>query len=121
MSLFCVTSVVDALHTALYLNVLQMHFQGDQYWRYDSRAEVPVSNRYPQEISSVWEGIPSNINAAFQWQNGYTYFFKGQNYYRFNDKDFSVSRKLNAGEFHIHKYNNNSGSCDYFNSEMNNI
>lgn len=65
--------------------------QGDKYWRYDSRAEVPVSSRYPQEISVVWEGIPSNIHAAFQWQNGYTYFFKDQSYYRFNDKDFTVS------------------------------
>ena len=82
--------------------------QGDKYWRYDSRAEVPVSSRYPQEISVVWEGIPSNIHAAFQWQNGYTYFFKDQSYYRFNDKDFTVSSlaaqlKLGQKSFEFNK------------------
>lgn len=65
-------------------------FKGAQYWRYDSRSEVPVSDRYPQPISN-WNGLPDHLDAAFQWQNGYSYFFKGSHYYRFNDKDFGVS------------------------------
>ncbi|KAL3207641.1 hypothetical protein MRX96_010113 [Rhipicephalus microplus] len=55
------------------------------------RNEVPVSDRYPQPVSN-WNGVPGNLDAAFQWQNGYSYFFKGPNYYRFNDKDFGVDK-----------------------------
>ncbi|UYV80418.1 Mmp1 [Cordylochernes scorpioides] len=64
-------------------------FKGDQYWRYDSRAEPPVSDRYPRPISN-WNGLANNIDAAFKWTNGRTYFFKGKNYYRFNDRTFAV-------------------------------
>jgi len=36
-------------------------------------------------------GLPSSVDAAFKWENGLTYFFKGGEYYRFNDGDFEVS------------------------------
>lgn len=67
---------------------------GDQYWRFDSKADPPVSSRYPKPIKN-WVGLPSSIDAAFKWENGLTYFFKDIYYYRFNDADFEVySNKL---------------------------
>lgn len=67
-------------------------FKGDQYWRFDSKNDPPVSNRYPKPIKN-WVGLPTNIDAAFKWENGLTYIFKGTQYYRFNDNDFEVDTK----------------------------
>ena len=63
--------------------------KGTQYWRYDSQAEIPVTDDYPKSITT-WEGLPGHIDAAFQWKNGKTFFFSGQEYYRFNDQRFAV-------------------------------
>ncbi|PRD22544.1 UNVERIFIED_CONTAM: Matrix metalloproteinase-16 [Trichonephila clavipes] len=65
-------------------------FKGDKYWRYDSNNDPPVSDQYPKPISN-WNGLPSDIDAAFQWENSRTYFFKGDKYYRFNDVNFRNS------------------------------
>ena len=73
----------------LFHNVSQSKSTGDQYWRFDSKADPPVSSRYPKPIKN-WVGLPSSIDAAFKWENGLTYFFKDIYYYRFNDADFEV-------------------------------
>jgi matrix metalloproteinase-14 (membrane-inserted) len=39
---------------------------------------------------SNWEGIPNDIDDALRYSNGYTYFFKDGNYYRFDDRSFRV-------------------------------
>ena len=40
---------------------------------------------YPKDINDGFEGIPSNIQAAFVWGgNGKIYFFKDDKYYRFD-------------------------------------
>ena len=31
---------------------------------------------YPRSISADWDGLPGNLDAAFTWTNGKTYFFK---------------------------------------------
>ncbi|XP_054709700.1 matrix metalloproteinase-16-like [Uloborus diversus] len=64
-------------------------FKGKYYWRYDSNNDPPVSDKYPRPISH-WNGLPDNINAAFQWENSKTYFFKGDKYYKFDDIRFEV-------------------------------
>lgn len=63
---------------------------GSKFWRFDPNQRPPVKNSYPKPLSN-WEGIPDNIDAAFQYTNGYTYFFKKGAYYRFNDRMFAVS------------------------------
>ena len=65
-------------------------FKGNEYWRFDSKTEPPVSKLYPKSIKN-WNGIPTRLDAAFRWENGMTYFFKGPLYYRFNDIDFEVN------------------------------
>jgi matrix metalloproteinase-14 (membrane-inserted) len=63
---------------------------GTKFWRFDPSQKPPVKSTYPKLVSN-WEGIPDNLDAALQYTNGYTYFFKRGQYYRFNDRSFSVS------------------------------
>ena len=48
-----------------------------------------IDDGYPRDMK-VWRGIPNNIDAAFQWKNGRSYFFKGNQYYAFDDNDVRV-------------------------------
>ena len=64
-------------------------FKGSNYWKFDPERKPHVrSDRYPKSIS-LWD-LPTNIEAALQWDNGRTYFFKSGNYWRFNDRQFTV-------------------------------
>lgn len=65
--------------------------KGSRYWLFDPLQRPPVSSTYPKPIQSLWKGIPDRIDAAFQDTDGYTYFFKRENFFRFNDSAFSVS------------------------------
>ena len=58
-----------------------------------------VEQGYPRKISNDWSGLPNNIDAAFTWtHNKKTYFFKGNQYWKFDNmqpvdgypKDISV-------------------------------
>ncbi|KAL1140593.1 hypothetical protein AAG570_000523 [Ranatra chinensis] len=64
-------------------------FKGSKFWRFDPTHKPPVKSTYPKPISN-WEGLPDHLDAALQYTNGYTYFFKKGVYYRFNDRSFSV-------------------------------
>ncbi|XP_076254151.1 matrix metalloproteinase 1 isoform X3 [Rhynchophorus ferrugineus] len=64
-------------------------FKGSKFYRFDPTQKPPVPKTFPKPISN-WEGIPDNLDAAFQWTNGYTYFYKAGAYYRFNDRAFAV-------------------------------
>ncbi|CAH1130895.1 unnamed protein product [Ceutorhynchus assimilis] len=70
-------------------------FKGSKFWRFDPSQRPPVKSTYPKLISN-WEGIPDNMDAAFQWTNGYTYFYKNGAYYRFNDRAFAVDQTTPA-------------------------
>ncbi|VVC43446.1 Hypothetical protein CINCED_3A002822 [Cinara cedri] len=64
-------------------------FKGSKFWKFDPMQKPPVKSTYPKPISN-WDGIPDNIDAVLHYTNGYTYFFKDENYYRFNDRTFAV-------------------------------
>ena len=77
--------------------------KGSEYWKFDPDKFPHVQvGRYPSSIS-LW-GLPHDIDAALQWENGKTYFFKNGNYWRFNDRIFDISEAnppfpRNAGEW----------------------
>lgn len=64
-------------------------FKADGYWKY-SNGKVAGSG-YPRSITTAWRGVPTHLNDVFTWQDNKTYFFKGNQYYRFNVDDDSVS------------------------------
>ncbi|XP_041480156.1 matrix metalloproteinase-16-like [Lytechinus variegatus] len=62
--------------------------KGDEYYLF--YLGYGVHPNYPQPLSQ-WRGLPSEgVDAAFQDYDGYTYFFKGTDHYRFNDYDVRV-------------------------------
>ena len=63
-------------------------FPGDKYWRYDDEVGR-VELDYPRDIS-MWRGVPSDIDAAFQYTDGKTYFFKGKEFWQFDDNAMEV-------------------------------
>jgi len=67
-------------------------FKGNQYWRYDT-VRKSVDIRYPKYIADGWRGVvPDNIDAAVQWKNHKSYFFKGLNYNAIDDYSVTVPR-----------------------------
>jgi hypothetical protein len=66
-----------------------MLFAGKKYWRFDESVGH-VELDYPRDIS-MWRGIPGDIDAAFQYIDGKTYFFKGKHFWQFDDMRMKVS------------------------------
>lgn len=48
-------------------------FKFSQYWKL---TEESIAPGYPRSIAQDWDGLPSNLDAAFTWTNGKTYFFR---------------------------------------------
>lgn len=74
---------------------------GENYWKL---TEDGVASGYPRLISRAWPGLPGNIDAAFTYKNGKTYFFKGSKYWRYNGQkvDGQYPKEISEGT-----YNNN--------------
>jgi hypothetical protein len=63
-------------------------FRGDSYARYDIAADH-VDDGYPLLIADQWPGLAdlgfgSDLDAAVLWPNGKAFFFKGDQYVRFD-------------------------------------
>ena len=56
-------------------------FSGSRYWLLTDTAIAPG---YPRATAADWDGLPGDLDAAFTWTNGKTYFFKGDKYWRFS-------------------------------------
>ena len=66
-------------------------FAGSDYWLLDEKNER-VESDYPRDMST-WQGVPSHLDAAFQWhRNGITYFFKNNQFWRFDNRKMSVTK-----------------------------
>eukprot|EP00057_Strongylocentrotus_purpuratus_P012424 XP_011666898.1 PREDICTED: stromelysin-3-like [Strongylocentrotus purpuratus] len=53
--------------------------------RYYEFFENDLNIGWSKKIRHHWRGIPANIDAALQGRNGTTYFFKNDNYWKFED------------------------------------
>ncbi|XP_017045134.1 LOW QUALITY PROTEIN: matrix metalloproteinase-2 [Drosophila ficusphila] len=62
---------------------------GTLYWRIDDYTGQ-VELDYPRDMS-IWSGVGYNIDAAFQYVDGKTYFFKNLGYWEFNDDRMKVA------------------------------
>jgi hypothetical protein len=63
-------------------------FRGDQYLRYDIAADK-VDNGYPLPIAGSWPGFAEagftdNITGAINWGNGKVFFFRADQYLRYD-------------------------------------
>ena len=58
------------------------------YWRFDEEIQH-VELDYPRDLS-VWRGVPYSVDAAFQFIDGKTYFFKGKDFWAFDDIRMAV-------------------------------
>lgn len=67
----CSTNSIDTIFTDAKQNTYV--FKKDKYWKL---TEDGIAAGYPKSISKSWPGLPSNIDAAFTYKNGKTYFFK---------------------------------------------
>uniref|UniRef100_H3CTT6 Matrix metallopeptidase 15 n=1 Tax=Tetraodon nigroviridis TaxID=99883 RepID=H3CTT6_TETNG len=64
-------------------------FKDDQFWLF---READVLPGYPQPLRAYGNGVPVHkIDTAIWWEpNGYTYFFSGDRYWRFNEQTRST-------------------------------
>lgn len=73
------------LDAALYLednDKKTYFFKGCLYYRFSG---VILDGGYPKAIPNHWSGLPCDVDAAIVWsKNGRIYFFKGNQYYRYN-------------------------------------
>ena len=73
--------------TSIWPNGKAYFFKGSQYLRYDPKTDK-VDPASPKPISGNWPGFPANfaagVNAVALWSNGKAYFFKGNQYLRYD-------------------------------------
>ncbi len=91
-------------------------FYQNLYWKYDEDKKqmedgypkvtiLPMTfnnfDQFFQDISK-WDGIPQNIDAVMNSPfDGKTYFFKGSQFWRFNDENVSAENPRKIGGFWV--------------------
>lgn len=75
---------------------MTLNFAGAHYWKL---TDDGIEAGYPKLISTNWVGLPSNIDTAFSYKNGKTYFFKGTKYWKYDGKkmDGDYPKDINEG------------------------
>ncbi|KAK3524132.1 hypothetical protein QTP70_018031, partial [Hemibagrus guttatus] len=78
---------VDAVFVWLH-NDKTYFFKDNHYWRYDDHLRH-MDQGYPKD-TTLWKGIPSQLDDAMRWSDGASYFFKGKEYWRVVGSDMEV-------------------------------
>ncbi|XP_041816237.1 matrix metalloproteinase-17-like [Chelmon rostratus] len=78
---------VDAAFVWLH-NDKTYFFKDNHYWRYDDHLRR-MDLGYPKD-STLWKGLPPNLDDAMRWSDGSSYFFKGKEYWRVPGSDMEV-------------------------------
>lgn len=71
------------IHLFLDKNNKTYLFSADRYWKYSDNR---VMNSFYPRVMSRWHGIPESLDAAISIPNGKTIFFKGDQYYEFDNE-----------------------------------
>ncbi|KAI9524820.1 Matrix metalloproteinase-17 [Dissostichus eleginoides] len=79
--------VIDAAFVWLH-NEKTYFFKDNLYWRYDDHLRR-MDLGYPKD-SSLWKGLPPQLDDAIRWSDGSSYFFKGKEYWRVPSSDMEV-------------------------------
>ncbi|XP_070780877.1 matrix metalloproteinase-17 [Enoplosus armatus] len=78
---------VDAAFVWLH-NDKTYFFKDNHYWRYDDHLRH-MDLGYPKD-STLWKGLPPNLDDAMRWSDGSSYFFKGKEYWRVPGSDMEA-------------------------------
>ncbi|KAM7369162.1 hypothetical protein PAMP_013455 [Pampus punctatissimus] len=78
---------VDAAFVWLH-NDKTYFFKDNHYWRYDDHLRR-MDLGYPKD-STLWKGLPTQLDDAMRWSDGSSYFFKGKEYWRVPGSDMEV-------------------------------
>ncbi|XP_029650865.2 matrix metalloproteinase-2 [Octopus sinensis] len=85
---------IDAAFTWSY-NKRTYLVSDDMYWKFDENENYVVYD-YPRDMK-IWQGVPTPLDAAFQFNDGKTYFIKGKHYWEFLDSQMRVKTKQPTG------------------------
>ncbi|XP_036385336.1 matrix metalloproteinase-17 [Megalops cyprinoides] len=78
---------VDAAFVWLH-NDKTYFFKDSRYWRYDDHLRR-MDTGYPKD-TTLWKGVPSQLDDAMRWSDSSSYFFKGTEYWRVVGSDMEV-------------------------------
>uniref|UniRef100_H2Z9Z4 Peptidase metallopeptidase domain-containing protein n=1 Tax=Ciona savignyi TaxID=51511 RepID=H2Z9Z4_CIOSA len=66
-------------------------FRKSYFYRFSEWQPFDGRRRYAhKKIKKYWTGVPNAPDASIQWKNGKSYFFKGNEYWRFKGLDQTV-------------------------------
>ncbi|XP_071944337.1 interstitial collagenase-like [Antedon mediterranea] len=71
-------------------------FKGNLYWQYDQNKVL--QSGFPKNIGEFDVNLPRDLDAAVSWNSGYTFFFKGDRYWLYNEyyeSFFEVQQNIN--------------------------
>uniref|UniRef100_A0A8B9HE77 Matrix metallopeptidase 17a n=1 Tax=Astyanax mexicanus TaxID=7994 RepID=A0A8B9HE77_ASTMX len=78
---------VDAVFVWLH-NDKTYFFKDNRYWRYDDHLRR-MDLGYPKD-TTLWKGVPAQLDDAMRWSDSASYFFKGKEYWRVAGSDMEV-------------------------------